>query len=114
MNLFATANLFSLKASHVKWAGRPLQLSLWLLAGMACLLLAVPAFSQGIATGSIAGTVTDPTGAVILGATVKAVNTATNQEFSATTNDAGLVSLRSVPARKPSQHHWSSRSEEHT
>jgi len=97
MNLFATANLFSLKASHVKWAGRPLQLSLWLLAGMACLLLAVPAFSQGIATGSIAGTVTDPTGAVILGATVKAVNTATNQEFSATTNDAGLVSLRSVP-----------------
>jgi len=97
MNLFATANLFSLKASHVKWAGRPLQLSLWLLAGMACLLLAAPAFSQGIATGSIAGTVTDPTGAVILGATVKAVNTATNQEFSATTNDAGLVSLRSVP-----------------
>ncbi len=97
MNLFATANLFSLKTSHVKWADRPLQLSLWLLAGMACLLLAVPAFSQGIATGSISATVTDPTGAVILGATVKAVNTATNQEFSATTNDAGLVSLRSVP-----------------
>src|SRR5258708_33745360 len=97
MNLFATAKLFLLKTCCVKWVGRPLQFSVGLLAGMACLLLAVPTFSQGIATGSIAGTVTDPTGAVILGATVKAVNTATNQEFSATTNDAGLVSLRSVP-----------------
>src|SRR5258708_15712903 len=97
MNLFATAKLFLLKTCCVKWVGRPLQFSVGLLAGMACLLLAVPTFSQGIATGSIAGTVTDPTGAVILGATVKAVSTATNQEFSATTNDAGLVSLRSVP-----------------
>jgi hypothetical protein len=62
-----------------------------------CLLLAVSGISQGIATGSISGSVTDPTGAVVPGAKVAAVNTATNQEFSATTNDAGLISLRSLP-----------------
>jgi hypothetical protein len=62
-----------------------------------CLLLATTAFSQGIATGSISATVTDPAGALVPGAKVTAVNAATNQEFSATSNDAGLVSLRSVP-----------------
>src|SRR5260370_28478993 len=97
MNLFATAKLFLLKASHVKWAGRPLQLSLRLLAGVACLFLATSAFSQGIATGTISGTVTDPSGAVLPGALVKAVSLATNQEFTGETNAAGFITLRSVP-----------------
>ena len=97
MNLFATAKLFLLKASYAKWAGRPLHLSLGLLAGAACLLFAVPAFSQGIATGSMSGLVADQTGAAVPGAKLTATNTATNQEFTGETNEAGLVALRSIP-----------------
>src|SRR5260370_41908622 len=74
-----------------------LQLSLALLAGAACLFLTSSGFSQGIATGSMSGTVTDPTGAIVPGAKVAAVNTATNQTFSGETNDVGIVALRSLP-----------------
>src|SRR6266567_5880490 len=72
---------------------------LWsaLFVGVFCLLLTSSGFSQGIATGSMSGTVTDPTGAIVPGAKVAAVNTATNQTFSGETNDAGIVALRSLP-----------------
>src|SRR5438477_4342007 len=62
-----------------------------------CILFVVSGFSQGIATGSISGTVADPTGATVPGAKVTAVNIATNQEFVGTTNETGLVALRSIP-----------------
>jgi len=42
-----------------------------------------------IATGSIVGTVTDPSGAVIVGAQVSVSNNATGQEIHVTTNSAG-------------------------
>src|SRR4029077_4475307 len=42
-----------------------------------------------ISTGSIVGTVTDPTGAVVDGAKIVIRNTATNQEISLTSNSAG-------------------------
>jgi Carboxypeptidase regulatory-like domain len=54
-----------------------------------CLFLAsVPASAQ-VVNGSISGTVVDPTGAVIVGATVTAVNTQTNATTNATTTSSG-------------------------
>jgi hypothetical protein len=72
---------------------------LWsaLLVGVFCLLVATATFSQGIATGSISGTITDPTGAIVPGAKVTAVSASTNQTFTGETNDAGYVALRSIP-----------------
>ncbi len=55
-----------------------------------CLALAVPSFSQTSSTGALSGTVTDPSGAVIVGATVTAINAATGAERSATTDSAGV------------------------
>ncbi len=54
-------------------------------------LLAVPCglFAQAGATGSILGTVTDSTGAVIPGAKVTVTNTATGVAFNTTTSSAG-------------------------
>src|ERR1051325_7930724 len=62
-----------------------------------CLLLGVAGYSQGIATGSISGTVLDPTGGVVPSARVAAENTATGQTITAETNDLGYFSLRNVP-----------------
>src|SRR6266404_711068 len=67
------------------------------LAGAACLLLAASALPQGIATGSISGTIADPSGAVVPGAKVTAVNTATNTASSVETNNDGAFALRSLP-----------------
>src|SRR6266705_3335941 len=94
MNSFAKVKLFLLKGFDM---GGSLQLSLALLAGAACLFLAAAAFSQGIATGSMSGTVTDATGAIVPGAIVTAVNMAPNQTFAEQTNDAGIVAQRPLP-----------------
>jgi hypothetical protein len=48
-------------------------------------------------TGRIVGTVTDSTGAVIAGAEVKALETATNRTLVTTTNATGNYSLNEVP-----------------
>src|SRR6185295_11385984 len=56
-------------------------------------LCALPALGQGASTGSLSGTVTDPKGAVVAGATVTVKNTATNQEFSTQTNNNGAYSI---------------------
>ena len=48
-------------------------------------------------TGSVAGTVTDATGAVIPNAQVTARNIATNVDTQATTNSAGIYSIRFLP-----------------
>src|SRR5882762_9927190 len=97
MNLRAKAKFFLTKALDLESVGRSLRLRLALLVGAACLFLAAPAFSQGIATGSMSGLVEDPAGAVVPGARVTATNTGTNQEFVGETNEAGLVALRSIP-----------------
>ena len=57
---------------------------------------AVPGFSQ-MNTAEIAGQVKDPTGAVIAGATVVGTHLATQQKFSAVTNESGLFLLPQLP-----------------
>jgi len=48
-------------------------------------------------TGSITGQVTDPSGALVSGATVTAENVATAVKTTATTNSAGLYTIRFLP-----------------
>jgi hypothetical protein len=56
-------------------------------------LCALPALGQTGSTGSLSGTVTDPKGAVVAGATVNVKNAATGQEFSTQTNNNGAYSI---------------------
>lgn len=58
--------------------------------------LAATATAQTI-TGSVTGTVTDPTGAVLPGAHVAATNTATGITVSAATNKNGIFNIRYLP-----------------
>ena len=53
-------------------------------------------FSQGT-TGQISGTVTDPNGAVVPGASVKATNLETNLVRETTTGDQGIYSFQLLP-----------------
>src|SRR5882762_6591768 len=68
-----------------------------LLMSAVCTLFSASALSQGIATGSISGTVADPSGAVVPGAKVTATSNATNTPTTATTSGEGLFALRSLP-----------------
>ncbi|MGB8441418.1 MAG: carboxypeptidase regulatory-like domain-containing protein [Candidatus Acidiferrales bacterium] len=58
---------------------------------IAVLILLLPATgaAQSIVTGGVAGTVTDPSGSVIVGATVNLKNDATGETLSATTGSTG-------------------------
>jgi hypothetical protein len=58
--------------------------------------LTVPPLLHAQAVASLTGDVTDTTGAVIAGATVELVNTATNTSYKATTNTAGSYTITSV------------------
>ncbi len=62
-----------------------------------CLALAVPSFSQTQSTGALTGTVTDPSGAVVVGATVTATNAATGAERTTTTDSSGSYKLSLLP-----------------
>jgi hypothetical protein len=53
--------------------------------------------AQGIVTGSIAGTVQDPQGAVVASAAVHAVDVATGAKFSSQSNSQGYFELLSLP-----------------
>jgi hypothetical protein len=64
-----------------------------ILAGLLCTGLI--AFSQ-VNTGAISGTVTDPTGAAIPGVTVIVVQTVTNFESRAITNNDGIYRVQSL------------------
>ena len=55
------------------------------------------AFGQGIITGSISGSVTDPTGAIIPGSTVKVVGESTGANFEVKTNGEGEFNVTDVP-----------------
>jgi len=66
---------------------------------LACMLLcAIPSFAQVNATGTLLGTVTDPSGAVVPGAAVKATNTGTGLVRESKSNDAGQYRFDLLPA----------------
>ncbi len=56
-----------------------------------------PALAQSASTGALQGTVTDPSGGVISGATVTATNLATGQSRSATTDGNGSYRFSLLP-----------------
>ena len=60
------------------------------------LLLVSTALAQSV-TGSITGVVTDPSGALIVGANITAVNTGTSVATSAQTNASGAYTIRFLP-----------------
>ena len=60
---------------------------------LAALLAAAAAFAQVGGNGTVQGTVTDPSGAVVGGATVTAANVETGVETSRKTTDAGFFVL---------------------
>ena len=68
-----------------------------LLIGLTIAGCATLAFTQGIVTGSISGTVQDPQGAVVPEAKVTATHLATNRQFTTQSNNVGTVSLRDLP-----------------
>ena len=58
----------------------------------------VPAlYAQGIVTGSMTGTVQDPTGAMVPGATITATNIALGQTFTVNSSQSGEFQLGSLP-----------------
>jgi hypothetical protein len=70
---------------------------LQLVALLALLFAATFTMAQGIATGSISGTVVDPSGAVVSATSVTAQNVETNLTLTTQTNDSGYFTFRNVP-----------------
>src|SRR6266536_164084 len=67
-----------------------------LVAAIFALLCVVPAFGQG-GSGELTGLVTDPTGAVVSGATVTLTNTATGEKRTSVTTGAGIYRFVALP-----------------
>jgi len=69
-----------------------------LLAALFCLLAVTPSalFAQSASTGTVAGTVTDPSGGAIVGATVTLTDTATSTARAEGTNDTGRYFFANV------------------
>ena len=65
---------------------------------LAALLLAVPGFGQIGGAGSIQGVVSDPSGAVVPGASVTATNVETQVKTTRETSGAGLYNLSPLQA----------------
>ena len=59
--------------------------------------LALPGFGQSINSGTVSGTVSDPSGAVIAGAEVRISNAVTGFNQTATTDTSGAYRFNSVP-----------------
>ena len=68
---------------------------------IALLLLSVGASAQSIVTGDVTGTITDPSGAVVSGATVTLKNIDTNATQNTTTNANGFYRF---PLQKPGRY----------
>ncbi|MGB6689299.1 MAG: carboxypeptidase regulatory-like domain-containing protein [Terracidiphilus sp.] len=78
-----------------RWTCRITMLSV--LCALSPALLSTRASAQGIITGSIAGSITDQTGAVIPGATITAVNTATQTTLQGKSTGMGDFFISNVP-----------------
>jgi hypothetical protein len=86
--------LSKLKTMEMQRMNRKLRDKLILVA--TCLALCIPSFGQ-VVKGSISGTVTDPQGAVVSGAQVKATNLATGAPLTTTTDGSGLFHFNLIP-----------------
>src|SRR5262245_34879907 len=75
--------------------GNSLRGTLGVLIGLS---LAIPGFGQIGGTGSIQGVVSDPSGAVVPGAGVAALHTATQVRTTRQTTEAGVYTLSPLPA----------------
>jgi len=78
---------------------RSVKLALVLLL-VVCVGSVLPAWAQSVDTGTVAGTVSDPTGAVVAGAAVKLTDTSTGTSRTTVTNDAGRYILPNVTPGK--------------
>ena len=67
-----------------------------LIAPIVLLIAALPLMGQTV-SGTITGTVADPSGAVVPGVTVKVKNVDTNQMRATTSNSAGIFSIPALP-----------------
>jgi hypothetical protein len=65
--------------------------------GVGLILTASAAFGQGT-TGSISGTVRDPVGQIIVGASVQATSVATGKAYKSGTSKEGAYTLSDLPA----------------
>jgi hypothetical protein len=74
------------------------RVSLSLLIVLAVSLNTTPAFAQSAASGTISGQVTDPQGAVLVGADIKLIDLGTSTIRIASTNDTGRYSFINVPS----------------
>jgi hypothetical protein len=74
--------------------------SLLVIALLLCVCALVPSalFSQSASTGTVAGTVTDPSGAAVAAAAVTLTDKATNTPRTASTNENGRYILVDIPA----------------
>jgi hypothetical protein len=74
--------------------------SLFGIALLLCMLALAPSvlFSQSASTGTVQGTVTDPSGAAVAAATITLTDKATNTPRTAATNENGRFILVDVPA----------------
>ena len=61
-----------------------------------CVGTSLPAWAQSLSTGTVAGSVIDPTGAVVSGANVTLTNTSTNVASTASTNASGRYTFVDV------------------
>ncbi|HEY1656756.1 MAG TPA: carboxypeptidase-like regulatory domain-containing protein [Candidatus Sulfotelmatobacter sp.] len=62
-----------------------------------CLLSALPIWGQSASSGTVAGTITDPSSALVASATVTLTDKSTNNVLSASTNAAGRYFFADVP-----------------
>lgn len=71
-------------------------LSRCLFTALVCLAISLPGYSQ-VLTGTIQGTVTDPTDAVIPAAAITVTDLATNQEYKVVTDADGSFTVNNLP-----------------
>ncbi len=65
--------------------------------GLGALLFAASAFGQGITTGTVSGSVTDPSGAVVPGAAIQLTNQSNGLKLAAKSKGDGSFSFFAVP-----------------
>jgi Carboxypeptidase regulatory-like domain/TonB dependent receptor len=84
------------RPGNLSWL-RGRTLVFWLMSGILFTIAAVTLDAQTSGLGTISGTVTDPSGAVILGAKVTVTNMATGVSHDSATNDTGYYEVNALP-----------------